>query len=360
MIKPKRICIDASTVCQLKCPSCPTANGEIGKRLGMGFLRFKDFKEILEKNPQIYSVELSNWGEIFLNKELGRIIKYAYMHNIALSAANGANINNATDDILEAMVKYKFRKIKCSIDGASQKTYSIYRVNGDFDRVLKNIRTINSFKKQYNSFLPILEWQFVPFGHNEHEIEKARKMAVELNMDFKIKLSWDDLFTKPFSPIKNAELIRRISGLSVASREEFRKRYEKEYISNICLNLWIKPQVNYDGRLLGCCVNFWDDYGNVFKDGLNECINSEKANYAREMLMGKKEEIPGIPCSQCKFYKWKKEDKNWVTNKDIKEIYKGSKKFVMLENKLFNYRLINKLAELSLKVFLERIKPVMR
>ena len=84
-INPKKIGLDASTVCQLKCPSCPTATGETGKKLGKGFLQFKDFKEIVDKNPQLHSIELSNWGEIFLNKELPKIIEYAYVHNVALS-----------------------------------------------------------------------------------------------------------------------------------------------------------------------------------------------------------------------------------------------------------------------------------
>ena len=69
-LKPKKICLEASTVCTLNCPTCLNAGGEIGKKLGHGFLRFEDFKEIVDKNPQIYNIELSNWGEVFLNKEL--------------------------------------------------------------------------------------------------------------------------------------------------------------------------------------------------------------------------------------------------------------------------------------------------
>lgn len=350
MIKPKRICIDASTICQLKCPTCPNASGDIGKKLGKGFLRFKDFKEIMEKNPHIYAVELSNYGEIFLNKELGKIIEYAYRNNIALSAANGTNFNNVPDDILEKLVKYRFRKIKCAIDGASQETYSIYRINGNFNRVIENIKTINRFKKQYNSFLPILEWQFVPFEHNKHEIEKAKKLAEKLKMTFKILLSWGDLYEKPFSPIKNGDLVRNASSFGAANREEFRKKYGREYFSNICLSLWTKPQVNYDGRLLGCAMNFYGDYGNVLEDGLGECMNSERMNYAREMIMGEKEERPDIPCSSCKLHAHQKEDKNWFTDKDVKKFYSGNRKIVMLENELFNYKLINKSAELVNKL----------
>lgn len=349
MIKPKKICLDASTVCQLKCPSCPTANGETGKKLGKGFLRFKDFKEIVDKNPQLHSIELSNWGEIFLNKELSEIIEYAYVHDVALSAASGTNLNNANENVLEALVKYKFRQITCALDGTNQKTYSIYRVNGNFDRVIENIKTINRFKNKYNSFYPVLKWQFIIFGHNENEISKARKMARDLNMIFNLKLNWNDIYTKPFSTIKNAELIRKETIWGVATRDEFREKYRKDYC-NPCLRMWISPQINYDGRLLGCDANYWDDYGNILEDGLYECINSEKINYAREMLMGKQKEKDDIPCNHCSFFNWKNETKTWVTNKDIKDAGMGSRRLVMIENKLFGYRLINKIAERMLAV----------
>jgi len=66
------------TACQLKCPSCPTASGETGKRIGSGYLKFKNFKEFVDRNKWVSEIELSNWGEIFLNPELLQIIKYAY------------------------------------------------------------------------------------------------------------------------------------------------------------------------------------------------------------------------------------------------------------------------------------------
>ena len=145
--KNRRIRLEASTVCLLKCPSCPTASGAVGKRLGLDYLKLSDFKNIVISNPQLGHIELSNWGELFLNKELIDIMKYAYKHNISLSAL-GANFNNVDDEVLEALVKYSVRTITCSIDGASQEIYSIYRVNGNFQQVIDNIRTVNKFKNQ--------------------------------------------------------------------------------------------------------------------------------------------------------------------------------------------------------------------
>jgi MoaA/NifB/PqqE/SkfB family radical SAM enzyme len=174
------------------------------------------------------------------------------------------------------MVKYRFRKLTCSIDGTDQKTYSIYRVNGNLGKVLDNIQMINHLKRQYNSFYPVLNWLFVVFGHNEHQIPEARKTARELNMSFSAKLSWDDLYTETFSPVKDTALVAVESGLGAGSRKEYREKYGKEYMSKVCHSLWVKPQVNHDGRLLGCTVNYWGDYGNVFDDGLINCINNEK------------------------------------------------------------------------------------
>jgi MoaA/NifB/PqqE/SkfB family radical SAM enzyme len=70
--------LEASTHCQLKCPSCPTAAGEIQKTLGSGFLSLDRFREIIDDNPQLAKVELSNWGEIFLNPQIIKIMQYAF------------------------------------------------------------------------------------------------------------------------------------------------------------------------------------------------------------------------------------------------------------------------------------------
>ena len=55
-------------------------------------------------NSNILSIELSNWGEIFLNPELKEIIKYAYSKKIGLFADNGVNFNNVSDEVLECLI----------------------------------------------------------------------------------------------------------------------------------------------------------------------------------------------------------------------------------------------------------------
>lgn len=335
--EPTSVCLDASTICQLKCPACPTSRSMIARSLGSGFLKFEDFKHFVNENRNICHIELSNWGEVFLNPDIRKIIRLAHEKNVVLSADNGTNFNEVSDEILEELVKYKFRSLTCSIDGASQEAYSHYRVKGNLGQVLANISKINSLKKKYKSSYPFLKWQFIAFGHNEHEIAQARLLAKELNMEFVLKLLWDDLYGESFSPIKNKELIRKESRLGVADRREYQDKYGVHYMDSSCKRLWLSPCINYDGKLLGCSINYWSDYGNVFEKGLNVCMSNEKLVYARKMLLGLKPSRDDIPCSSCKIYESRMKYNLWIKEKDVQGYHIGGRKINMFRNRLRTY-----------------------
>ncbi len=311
-IAPRTIRVEASSFCQLRCPSCPTASGAIGPAIGSGFLRLADFRKLLDDNPWLRQVELSNYGEVFLNPDLLAILEYAARKSVFASLGNGVNLNHARPEVLEGLVKYRVRNLTCSIDGASPETYRQYRVRGDFDRVIDNIKRINEFKKSHNSELPRLHWQFVVFGHNEHEIPAAREMACILGMTFRTKLSWDP----DFSPVRNKDLVRRQTGSAAVTREEHERIHGQKYLDNICHQLWDAPQINWDGKILGCCRNFWGDFGgNAFASGLAESVNGETMVYARDMLLGKQPARDDIPCTSCELYHWRRDHGQWVTRR---------------------------------------------
>lgn len=291
--------IEASSKCQLKCPLCLTAQGYHRKHsaVGWGHLQAADFENFLTKHPQVRHVELSNYGEILLNPQLVDIMRLAYERGVTLSAQNGVNFNHAPDEVLEAMVRYGFGKLKVSIDGASPETYAIYRRGGDFERVIANIRKLNAYKKQYGTKYPKLKWQFIVFGHNEHEIAKARQMAKALGMGFKVKFNYDS----SYAPVRNPERVRRDSSLGVASIEEYEQRFGRLQ-SPACMQLWVSPQINYDGEVLGCCVNHYGSFGNAFQEGLGAVLQSERYRYAQQMVLGMAPPREDVPCSHCRRY----------------------------------------------------------
>lgn len=304
-LSPDTIRLDISTVCQLRCPACSTAKGIIGRDLGSGFLRRDTFERFLSENPGVRALELSNWGEIFLNPDLIPIMELAAEHKVALHADNGVNLNHVPPAALEALVRLGFRSLTCSIDGASPETYASYRVRGDFDTVIANVRALNAHKIRLGSELPRLRWQFVIFGHNEHEIPAARRLAAELGMEIWFKLSWDGSGppSAAFSPLRDPAWVKATTGLDHTSRRDHQQATGLPYDpERICSQLWEKPQINWDGRVLGCCVNHWADFGNAFERGLDNIFHGELMRYARRMLTGEAPPRADIPCTRCGRY----------------------------------------------------------
>lgn len=312
-IRPTKIHLEAMGACQLKCPACPTASGEIRPNIASGYLRADNFRKLLDENPSINHVELSNYGEIFLNPQIVDIMRHAQEKGVKITAENGVNLNTMKEEVLEGLVKYQFNSMTCSIDGASNETYSIYRVKGNFDTVMDNIKKINEYKRKYNSKYPVMTWQFIVFGHNEHELPQARKMAEELGMDFKPKLNWDE----EYSPIQNREFVELQIGKE-ATRSQYKEATGIDYSRGICHQLWYEPQINWDGKLLGCCRNFWGDFGdNVFEHGLQNAINNPKIKAARSALQGAIEAPEDLPCITCNIYKGMTADNKFITNSEL-------------------------------------------
>ena len=187
------------------------------------------------------------------------------------------------------------------------------------EKFRRTMEKINDFKAHYRSPFPKLAWQFVAFGHNEHEIGLARARAKDLNMRFNFKLSWDDLYGESFSSVRDRDLIRAQSGLKVADRREYEKKYGRSYIESSCHQVWLNPRVNFDGRLLGCSINHWGDYGNVFEKGLEACLTGEKMTAARRLLMGSEKEKDDLPCLNCKVYQGRMKRSSFVSPDNLHE-----------------------------------------
>ena len=306
---PKKVRIDASTLCQLNCKSCYMRKNNFGT-LGKGYLKFADFKNFIQNNKFVRNIELSNSGEIFLNPDLLHILKYAFDNNIELEATNGVNFNHVSDEILDALVKYKFKFITFSIDGASQDIYSMYRINGNFDTVVENIKRLNTYKQKYHSQFPMLSWQYILMEHNEGDVIKAKMIAEELQVRIFFKLTWDEGYIP-----QNIEMLKRETGLKHLTGEELFNDEGRDHIQ-ICNQLWDSPQINWDGRLLGCCLVYTDDFGvNVFEIGLENAIKSKNYKYAKKMLQGEvgvPSKMKNLPCANCMKYKTMVETRQYI------------------------------------------------
>lgn len=297
-LMPGKLRIEASTVCQLDCRSCYMRinnNGTMGK----GFLSFENFKKLIDENSFVHEIELSNSGEIFLNPDLIKIMKYAHEHEVKLTALNGVNFNNVTELQLEALVKYKFCSLMVSIDGASPDVYEIYRRKGNYMTVISNIKRLIEIKKRYNSDVPKIIWQYIIMEHNESDVVLAKETAKSLGIPIWFKLTWNEEYVP-----HNRELLEKETGLTAFNRNEYLHKMSKVYLgATVCNQLFLSPQINWDGRLLGCCEVYMEDYGvNVFDVGLRNALKSTNFIAAKKFLLSNGQHQNNnsqMPCSSC-------------------------------------------------------------
>ena len=73
----------------------------------------------------------------------------------------------------------------------------------------------------------------------------ARAFGMEI--DFKL-----NVFTG-YSPLQNHAELTELLGYS--DKDSYLEKTGEIYMRDICLQLWRAPQINWDGRLLGCSAN---------------------------------------------------------------------------------------------------------
>jgi MoaA/NifB/PqqE/SkfB family radical SAM enzyme len=144
---PYHAFIDPSTICNLHCPFCAVGKGSTDHPKYL--MRFDEFKRIMDMlGDYLFQVEIYQYGEPLLNPDVFRMIEYAKRKYYAFTRIS-TNLNIFNKEKAERLVASGLDYLTLSIDGASQETYSKYRVGGDFNKVLENVTLIVAAKKAH-------------------------------------------------------------------------------------------------------------------------------------------------------------------------------------------------------------------
>ena len=179
-------------------------------------------------------------------------------------------------------------------------------------KVIGNIRKINELKGRYATGNPDLVLQFILFSFNVGEMARAAALARLLNMKLHFHLN-----AHP-DPMPEEDRNRVRNTLGYATREEFARRTGRHYMRHLCYQMWIHPQINWDGRLLGCCKNMRLVYAeNVFRDGLKEALDADGMRQARRALSGEAPMPSDLPCGACDLYQSLAASGDWIRGDEI-------------------------------------------
>lgn len=240
---PPALMIEPTNICNLSCPLCPSGNNSLKRERGM--MSLDRFQRIVKQvAPHIGMLILWNQGEPYLNPDFYAMTELCT--KLGFYSMTSTNASLKLD--IPRIVKSGLNKIIISMDGISAQTYNEYRINGNFELVLQNMKALLEEKKRQKKRTPELVWQFIVMSHNEHEVPKVRSLAHKMGID-KLELKTVQIYTeddKRFLPQNEASSRYKLTGKAVELKTE---------LLNRCRRLWTQPVINWDGEMSVCCYD---------------------------------------------------------------------------------------------------------
>jgi len=285
--RPLVLTLEATNVCNLKCPFCFTGVGERTRERGMmpmdRYTRLMD-----ELGDYAMLVEFYNWGEPLLNKNIYDMIHMASDRGVSTIISTNFSVP-FDEERAEKLIRSGLGMLGAGLDGASQESYEKYRANGDFEKAFGNLRLLAETKRKLGAKTPKIAWSFHAFDHNMHELEKARAMAAEIGVEFSASKGW----------IEGEEWDDR-------GVVNFPVRVSAER----CRYLWTQAVINNDGMASPCANTFYieEDFGQVDEAGFMGVWNNRYYQEARRTFNhpNTSEFGKSLICNDCPY------TKNWA------------------------------------------------
>ncbi len=245
--QPLMIMVEPTNFCNLKCPLCPSGNGQMKRPRGN--MSIDDFKGLVDQMAdRAVMMMMWNQGEPYLNSCFNDMVHYAHDKGLfTFTSTNGHYIRSEAE--AEAIVDSGLDEIIVSLDGVEQETYATYRVGGDIERVFAGVHRLVEAKQRRGVDLPLINLQFIVMRHNEGDMRAAEQKARELGVDkFLVKTAqvYSSQDAEEFLP-ENDEYSRYAG--------EGDALIVKGQPARGCKVLWYSSMINWDGAVAPCCFD---------------------------------------------------------------------------------------------------------
>ena len=284
---PSHLMIEVSSACQLKCPLCPLGNGRLSRPRQL--MKMQMFKRIVDDIADyIYHININGMGEPLLNENICEMISFAKANNIYVDLYTNLQIEN--QDVIEGLVDYGLDAILISCDGAIKEVYEKYRINGDFDRLINNIKVLVEKKKRAKSIKPEVNIQFILFEHNESQLSQIAELVRTLEAD-------NLIIKRPFlfwGYEKDASaFLPKNEQVNMYRRHGVKLRWQGKTKSK-CDLLWGSSVILADGAVVPCCFDYDGkvQFGNVNQDSFTAIWNNPSYRSFRRQVQRDRRKIP--------------------------------------------------------------------
>lgn len=280
--RPWHAVIELSNCCNLRCPLCTTGGLQAtAPHIRRGVMPLETFQRTIDLlSPQLWFVELYNWGEPFLNKALGECIRYAHSRGILTQIST--NMQLYTEALGEQLIACGLTKLIVSCDGLTQETYEKYRAGGSLEKVHSSVRHLLDLRKARGQAYPYVEIQMIVFRHNENEMAAFKQHWLHQGVD-------NVAFVHMSFMSKTGKAVAEAGGFVPESQAW--PPYHPYGRLQQCDLLYRQITVDWNGCLYTCCFPSGEtDYslGSVSEHDVGRIWNGPRYRYFRKLVANKK------------------------------------------------------------------------
>ena len=271
---PPYLQIEPSSVCNYRCVFCFMTDNSFNKKSSgfMGHMKLELFKEIIDQiEGKVEFLSLASRGEPMICPQISEMLNYTIGKFLNLKINTNASLLN--EEKIHAILSGGVKTLVISADAADKKLYKKFRVNGELEKVVKNIELFNKIKQTKYSKSKII----------------TRVSGVKYSEDQKfedMKIFWGKL----------------VDQVAFVDYNPWENNYEKEKndIIKPCSDLWRRMFVWWDGTTNPCDVDYKSNLtvGKFPEITISKLWNSETYNKYRKLHLEEKRSSLN-PCGSC-------------------------------------------------------------
>lgn len=286
LFNTQTIHVEVSSKCTLKCPRCPRTELK-PNHLHQDF-SLSEFKTAFDATTLADIDKIVFCGDIgdpIYATELIPICRYLKDHDIDVVIVTNGSYKNTDWWVNLGSVLTARDRVTFSVDGWDQDSNNLYRVNSNFDSIIKGIKALRS-----TSSCRIM-WSCIYFSFNEDNIDKIRAVAEDAGCDeirFVASSKFDgDYAINGVDPLKPLHPVHFVSsGKNYKKQSLVITTEETTEVTEVkkchpwakCLNWQKEPFVSVEGLVFPCP---WfnsgyqnNDFVQKYKDRLNIKLRS--------------------------------------------------------------------------------------
>jgi MoaA/NifB/PqqE/SkfB family radical SAM enzyme len=182
MLRNSPLEIELTTKCTLGCPACPRNDpNEKKEDWDVGHLDTDIAKSFADSDVNRNHLFIGCYGDPLYHPDFIDIMRYYTNKNkrVIIHTNGSFKTKKWWNELASINWNSKLHELIFSVDGLED-TNHLYRIRANWKSIMVGMRIMGALPLDRR---PVLEWKYLVFPYNEHQVAEARELANELGFN---------------------------------------------------------------------------------------------------------------------------------------------------------------------------------